>query len=249
MMDRCERCGSYVGEAGVPTSDNPPPSYHTPSTPQSNHKARTKTESAAQLPPDLPKAVNYLFVERADITGTFVIDPNLTIPAAILPPMQGKGDSQKENLKLVSNKAIQADIWLVNAHQDRLGPNAQCPALLTVTSNGWKTAGDVTIAVHRHILIPFQLDVIKYSGNVTIRLPRSFHGTLTMHNASSIVRSDAMAAQLAMLRETPTEKRYFLGDLTSWKQPGDGCTVTIKSGTSEVRVRYVDEETESERTG
>jgi hypothetical protein len=52
-----------------------------------------------------------------------------------------------------------------------------------------------------------------------------------------------MAAQLTKLRETPTEARYFLGDITAWKKPGDACLIVAEQsvfGSFEGNIGFLD---------
>jgi hypothetical protein len=96
------------------------------------------------LPPGLPKPTNYLHVERdRAIAEDFVVDPNLQIPAHLLPPSGSDGD--KKNLNLITAEAVNTGIWLIGNEQEYGDRKVKSPVLLAV-----KSGKGCTITVVRH---------------------------------------------------------------------------------------------------
>lgn len=86
--------------------------------------------------PDIPRS-NYVWIKRANsaIKGTYLIDPNLVIPEALLATRQAEADAEgatpvdgqesaRKNLLLESaHSSVNADIWIVNGPTSEDAPS------------------------------------------------------------------------------------------------------------------------------
>lgn len=63
----------------------------------------------------LPKAINFVAISKLNegVRGTYVIDPTIYVPEALLPPLEWF-ETTRKNLSLQTmNGGVQAEIWIV----------------------------------------------------------------------------------------------------------------------------------------
>jgi len=137
---------SNVTSQADPHTNDPPPSY-TPPQPAARDQTNAPPGPSA-VQPRMPNACNFLALFRPNdsIRGTYTIDPDMCIPASLLPPLgRGESENDRKNLKLEScNGLIDVEIFLLG---ERAG-------------NGVKTSRRTSI------------DVKSSNGSVSVKLVR-----------------------------------------------------------------------------
>ena len=91
---------------------------------------------------------------------------------------------------------------------------------------------------------PFSLNVFTKDGKITVLLPRSFHGPITMTSGDgSCTLSDDMLKTSTYLGVVDRTTRYFVGQYSpsSMQQVWEGDEVKVETRDGNIRLRYVDE--------
>jgi len=224
---------------------DPPPTYASSSSPPPT------------MTPELPgpvalksKPTNYLSLNRENnpIKGTYTIDPFMSIPQSLLPALES--ETVRKNLKVYAkNGSVDVDITLlVNAEKLSIDDaDRRNRATLDVGSHN----GSVNVKLRRintptsRVPIPFHLNVSSHNGAVTIGMPSTFEGLLTIHAKNGSVKlSDEITRRIAMHNEEKHTQRCFVGDISSFNDsdgdwPGDKLDVDAYNG--RVKVFFVDE--------
>lgn len=192
------------------------------------------------------------------IRGTYIVDPSLhplPVPreegglvdivkvciAALgvgVPPV---AEGERKNLYLhTQDGSVDVDVWLVG-HKDRSSKGSGKRTLLHVSSND----GSITTKVQAIDAIdPFSLNVFTKDGKITVLLPRSFHGPITMTSGDgSCTLSDDMLKTSTYLGVADRTTRYFVGQYSpsSMQQVWEGDEVKVETRDGNIRLRYVDE--------
>ncbi|KAG6331973.1 hypothetical protein ID866_7115 [Astraeus odoratus] len=184
------------------------------------------------------KPTNFLSVIEKDgpIKGTYIIDPSLQVPPASLPPPKESEPEDRNNLYLhTRNGCVDVDIWLVGRK------DSMCVDQMRTTLHLSSGDGSITAKVHSMDAIdPFYLNVFTKDGRVTVLLPRSFHGPLTLQtrDGSCTLSSDLLknSAKLSVVDRTT---RYFVGNYTpspSWE--GDELRVETWDGKIKINIFF-----------
>ncbi|KAJ7131563.1 hypothetical protein C8R43DRAFT_1024708 [Mycena crocata] len=250
-----------VNRAEVP--DDPPPAYI-----NTDSQVSVASGSEAPLPramaPTVPASVkptNFLSMSRGNgaIKGTYVIDPRLTIPQSILPPLAAdETEATRRNVFLhTSNGAIDVDVFVIGGCDTKRRVD-----MLAKTSNG-----AVTVKLHAdHGRPPIRLNAQSSNGQVTIHVPRSFRGPLTLRTRNGTIRfSDALSADLTTFNEVSGTRRCFVGDFSDWADQRDvsdvkasvdvkpplngwlGDEISVDTSNGSIKVKYDSESLEEER--
>ncbi|KAL4068435.1 hypothetical protein V8B97DRAFT_821901 [Scleroderma yunnanense] len=223
-------------------SDDIPPAY-------GDHLQDVTTANASSDPLARLKGTptNFLSVDQRNgaIKGTYIIDPSLHIHESYLPPpvKEGEGETtaERKNLYLhTMNGSVDVDVWLVG-RKNGASKTEQKRTTLDISSND----GSITAKLHAIDTIdPFTMNVFTKDGRVTVLLPRSFHGPITMMSGdgSCTLSSDMLKTSIHVGLANRTT-RYFVGDYSSSAQqvPWEGDEVKIETRDGKVRVRYIDE--------
>jgi len=236
--------GELPGEA--------PPSYYN-NTSDQNAIASASSSSTPLQPTFKSKPTNYLhlFNDNSSIKGEYVIDPGMTIPTSLLPPLSSEeSEADRKNLSLHSTHgSVNADIWLLGARAAQ--PSDSKKSTQRTTLDVGSDNGSVTARVHTiHGAEPFLLTISSKNGGVNVTLPRSFNGFLlltTRHGSVSL--ADTLSENCTHLSQVDLTRRYFVGDLSTvgdsdW--PGDEVRVEAKHG--KIRIKYVEEHTSTNDT-
>jgi len=238
---------SKASEAGVaPESFDPPPTY----TPSTSDSPSISLPSSSTQCPSLPrlKPCNLVSLTRENnsIKEDFLLDPSLHIPSGLLPPLaEGESDSTRKNLRLLSkNGSVSTEIVLLagDPATDDSRKNYRRTTLDIKSQNGSVTARIRTVEEKGRR--PIVLVAHSANGSVTVYIPRSFRGFLTIGSKNgSICFSDEVKEYLSTLSEVNSIRRCFLGDFEGWDGEsewiGDEAEVTSNNG--RVRVNYVDD--------
>ncbi|QRV82845.1 hypothetical protein RhiJN_10860 [Ceratobasidium sp. AG-Ba] len=214
---------------------------------QRDHPVSSHSNPPSTPRPDLPPRCNYLIERKANasISGTWHVDTALTIPERLLPPiteydgpwnqdvqkarkLREKEMKRREreggrtalpmvpevrpNLMLGStNGSIKGDVHVVSSD----GLTRQ----VVIVAQG--TNGAITLNVHASEQ-PLRVYATSTNGSVSVRVPMSFEGAVTMATTwGSVKISDAMKAKLTTFSTTSNTTRSFIGD---WQSSGFGST-------------------------
>ncbi|TDL24529.1 hypothetical protein BD410DRAFT_719430, partial [Rickenella mellea] len=212
--------------------ETPPP--YTPSSTSEPSSSSTLTPER-QYPP-LPRQ-NHLSISRhnASVKGTWVIDPQLQVPTAALPPL-APGVVRKNFELQADNGSINAEVWIVSPDQ---GNTDKKTAPATVHVKGCN--GNVNVQM-RH---PFRLTVTANNGGVTVAIPRSFCGPLTTITRNGWVSIDSsLAPHVTTFSEVKGTRKCFVGDFSSsnyGQEEWNGSSLEVDCHNGKIKVRYVDE--------
>jgi len=226
---------------------DPPPMYVASLPPQ--HPA-PEAQSPQTRPS--PKPTNYVCINREheSIKGHFVIDPFLNVPLPLLPPLAGgESEDDRMNVKLESKHgAIDVGISLLDDVQDPSIEEAKRkrPTTLDIKS----VHGSINVKLRTcpspsSTSIPFHLNVTNCHGSITVWLPRTFRGPMTINSKHGAVKfSDDILEHMGLCNEVDHIRRCFIGDVSLFSDEGGGWKgdeVNIQTKHSKVKVRFVDE--------
>ncbi|KAF7343858.1 hypothetical protein MSAN_01967100 [Mycena sanguinolenta] len=229
-----EQSDIIVNRATIP--DDPPPAY---ADSQKTPAAGPVNDSLAPIPlPDSVKPINFLSLSRGNtsIKGKYVIDPRIKIPQCMLPPLsEDETEATRKNVLLhTSNGSIDADVFVIGDVDFK-----QKVHMSVKTSNG-----AVVVRVHASAAPrpPMHIKARSSNGSVTLHIPRSFRGPVTIRTSNGSVRfSDSISTHLTTFSEVKKTRRCFIGDYTDWTdQPegwiGDELDLETSNGT--VKLQY-----------
>jgi len=213
--------------------------------------ASLPSSATATRPPATPKPTNYVYIKTDKaIKGHYVIDPSLSVPRYLLPPLDaGESEDDRKNVKFESIfGGVDASISLLGDAQD---PSVDEAKLKKRTSLDVKcehgsiklrlrTCSSATAAP-----MPFHLNITGCHGSVNVALPRTFQGPMTIYSSHGSVKfSDDVSERMGHRNEIDNTRRCFVGDLSLLSDDDDGWKgdeVNIRTEHSSVKVRFVDE--------
>ncbi|KAJ7078144.1 hypothetical protein B0H15DRAFT_933823 [Mycena belliarum] len=241
-----------VNRAAVP--DDPPPAYSTPpaqpkaeSAPKSEAQPlESEAQPLAETSDALPqlrtfevsadvKPTNLLSLSRRNgfVKGTYVIDPRVKIPQAMLPLLADEADGVRRDVFLhTSNGPIDADLFVFGKGR--------------VEMHLKSTNGPVTGRIHAPdpARAPIRTSVQSSKGLITLHLPRTFRGPVTVCARNGSVKfSGALQTQVTTFAEGAKTRRCFIGVFADWAE-GEawaGDEVSIESEKGSVKLQYDDE--------
>jgi len=213
--------------------------------------------------PANPKPTNYLCINRGhqSVKGHFVIDPFLTVPRSLLPPLAaGDSDDDRTNAKLESTHGlIDISISLLGDAQDPGVEEAKRNKRTTLDLKSEHGSINVklrTCPSPSSVAMPFHLNVTGSHGSINVWLPRTFRGPMTIYSKHGAVEfSDDILEQMGLRNEIDYTRRCFIGDFSLFNDEGGGWKgdeVSIKTKHGKVKVRFVDEvepETQCRKSG
>ncbi|KAJ7036703.1 hypothetical protein C8F04DRAFT_463730 [Mycena alexandri] len=228
-------------------ADDPPPAYTNDSSDNDSKSPPPPPGTAESLPPpflsvpNTAKPTNFLSLSRGNqpIKGTYVIDPRIKIPQFLLPALAAdETESTRRNAFLhTSNGSIDVALFVVGD-----GDHKQKVNVLLKSSNGSIVAKLHTSDTSTRP--PVKVCAKSSNGTVTIHLPRSFRGPVTLRTNNGTARfSDAVAADLITFTEANRTRRSFIGDFADWTdQPAEwvGDEVEVETSNGNIRLQYVD---------
>ncbi|KAJ7728427.1 hypothetical protein DFH07DRAFT_757275 [Mycena maculata] len=179
----------------------------------------------------------------ASIKGTFAVDPFLEIPAPLLAPL-APGETTRKNLLLtVENGGIDVDVHLIGEPAPAAAALVARTELHLELSGAPDNAFPLIAKIHTPTLRrpPFRVALVSANGFVSLHLPPSFHGLLTLHVGAGdlntrITLSAALGAHATILSEDSTVRAYFIGALGTARWEGDLAEVRVERG--RVRVQF-----------
>ncbi|KDQ51885.1 hypothetical protein JAAARDRAFT_163286 [Jaapia argillacea MUCL 33604] len=224
--------------------------------------AEASPSAGPSTPPPYPadaKPTNYLCITRTttSVKGTYVIDPVLIVPDAILPKLS-PGEVRK-NLKLGSTTgSVSADVYLCpGAAAPLCGTAEECDMLKKrrATLETYSVTGSVNVKVRAPSATPFHLTCKTETGSVRVRLPRSFRGPLSAKsNTGSISFSSALEPYVTTFSEVNGKRFCFIGNVeeTGWAHAPDswvGDEVHAETSTGSIKFSFADEDELSGSSG
>ncbi|KAF7430396.1 hypothetical protein PC9H_006101 [Pleurotus ostreatus] len=199
--------------------------------------------------------------KQLPIKGHFAINPFMHVPGnllASLPESENSSNqfSRKLNLRLdVQNGGIDVDIHLLgDAARAGEGGRKERAFLHLEVKDGYEQGLDkfpLVTRIHTPDLArpPFHLVANAVNGYVSLHLPNSFHGLLTVHVSAGdlekhIEIASGLMAHAVLLRETTDSRSYFIGEMGGWVKnednwEGDEIVASVEHGL--VRAQFEDE--------
>lgn len=93
--------------------------------------------------------------------------------------------------------------------------------------------------------VPFHLNMTNRNGSITIRLPRTFKGLMTIYAKNGRVKySDEVSEHMTVCTEDKHTQRRFVGDFSSFDDDDEGWTgdeLNVETHVGNVKVHFVDE--------
>lgn len=216
--------------------DAPPPAYS-----ECVQDAQIASSSSTEFqPPSQPTNFLSLILEDKPIQGCYVIDPLMQILPSLLPPLNaGETARDRKNLYLRTKDGnVDADIWLIG--QEAVTPeNGSRTTLSLISDEGSITAKINTVKV----VAPFLLDIHARDGQVTVLLPRSFHGSLFLTTRQSAKLSDDILQRSIALSTVEHTRGYYVGDISHrlFYNDCDEDELRVVSRDGRIIIRYRDE--------
>ncbi|KAF9490321.1 hypothetical protein BDN71DRAFT_1454428 [Pleurotus eryngii] len=202
-----------------------------------------------------------LLRNSSSIKGHFAINPFMHVPGnllASLPESENSSNqfSRRLNLRLdVQNGGIDVDIHLLgDAARAGEGGRKERAFLHLEVKDGYEQGLDkfpLVTRIHTPDLArpPFHLVANAVNGYVSLHLPNSFHGLLTVHVSAGdlekhIEIASGLMAHAVLLRETTDSRSYFIGEMGGWVKnednwEGDEIVASVEQGL--VRAQFEDE--------
>ncbi|KAJ7686661.1 hypothetical protein B0H17DRAFT_1204089 [Mycena rosella] len=179
----------------------------------------------------------------ASIKGTFAVNPFLDIPAQLLSPLP-PGDATRKNLLLkVENGGIDVDVHLIGEPTPNAGTAVARTELHLELCGGPDNSFPLLAKIHTPTLRrpPFRVALVSKNGFLSLHLPPSFHGLLTVCVGAGdlnnhITLSAALGAHATILSEDSTSRAYFIGALGTGRWEGDRAEIGVERG--RVRVQF-----------
>ncbi|PPQ77967.1 hypothetical protein CVT24_006141 [Panaeolus cyanescens] len=251
-------------------TDDAPPSYTmTASSSSSPSASGDYTTMGTRQPPIGVESANFVQIIRTEdsVRGTWVIDPNLVIPAAFLPPLPaGLDSSQRMNLHLESKEGcVQGEVYIKPiSHEIRSTMKRTSKILIYAMAKEDKVElriHDTPILHPGDQRLPIHLKAKSKEDNVRIYLPRSFCGPFHISTKSSdrstVVLSPAIRERLCTMSQNLKIRQGFIGrpghptqlegSLDNWD--GDMLEIEILDSWSDVKLYFDDEDTKGTQKG
>jgi len=202
--------------------------------------------------PSTRPPTNYIYMDRGDKStkGCFVIDPFLSVPRSLLPPLtadESEGDRKNVNLKSRCG-TIDVEISLMGDAQDSSVEEAWLKKRTSLDINS--DHGSINVKLRTcpspsTFPMPFHLNLTGRNSSVNIWLPRTFQGPMTIYSGhgGSVKFSDDVWQHMGMCNEIDHTRHCFIGDLLLFNDEQDwkGDEVNVKTQHGGVKVRFVDE--------
>jgi len=196
--------------------------------------------------PVLPQPCNFISIKRVNeaVKDTFVIDPSITLPPALLTPLDdGTQERDRKNIHLQSvNGSVDVSVVFVTNDDTKPGPSTKRSTIHAQSRNG-----SVTVKLSAPSVRPgIEMTATSKNGSVALYLPRSFNGFLTLSSVNgAIIFSDAVLQNLTTFSHVGATKRCFLGDFVGATLPEggewSGDELVASSTNGKIKLFYVDE--------
>ncbi|KAK0220228.1 hypothetical protein IW262DRAFT_1383449 [Armillaria fumosa] len=199
------------------------------------------SRSQATPPPRQPGNYMTIIRESGPIKQSFLIDPALSVPSGLLPPL-----TPHETEDCRNNLNIEAR-------------NGEIDADIEAMKSGWLTRFRVDIRARSDIVIHLRLpgtvspddptrpgplcvmNVYASSGNIYLLIPRKrLEGPLNITTRHNVSFSTALSKDLNIFDEKEKRRVCFIGNFSAWSEDlGDVINLEAKAG--KISVQYNDE--------
>ncbi|KAJ7624839.1 hypothetical protein FB45DRAFT_924331 [Roridomyces roridus] len=205
-----------------------PPAYDTPFPQGSSSSPPPFPTASSSSPspyypvvPDTVKPTNLLSLSRStnSVKGTYVIDPRIKIPSTLLPPLtDGETEATRRNMSIqTSTGSINVDVFVVGDGCVK----RKCALFLK------SPYGSISAKLHAAPVgarPPFTIRAESSNGSITLHLPLSFRGPLTIHTQYGSVRlASSLDAATTTFSEVDGTRRYFVGDFSDYEGEEEGA--------------------------
>ncbi|KAK0442745.1 uncharacterized protein EV420DRAFT_1070025 [Desarmillaria tabescens] len=210
-----------------PQSPPPPPPYG----------------SRSQITPPPRQPGNYMTIIRdsGPIKQEFLINPTLSVPSELLPPLTAHETENSRNNLNIEAKWGEIDVNI------------------EVMKSDWLTRCRVDIRAHGDIVIRLGLpgivspddpirpgplclmDVCASSGSIYLLIPRKrMEGPLNITSRRDVSFSSALTKDLTTFNERGKRRECFIGNFAAWSE-GMGDVINLEAKAGGVLVQYNDE--------
>ncbi|PBK67374.1 hypothetical protein ARMSODRAFT_1085921 [Armillaria solidipes] len=197
------------------TVTSPPPPY--------------RSRSQATSPPRQPGNYMTIIRESGPINESFLVDPALSVPSGLLPPLTPhETEDCRNNLNIEAKYGeIDADIESTCSDGD-IVIRLRLPG--TVSPDDLTRPGPLCV-----------MNVYTSSGNIYLLIPRKrLEGPLNVTTRRKVSFSPALSKDLNIFNEKEKRRACFIGNFSAWSEDlGDVINLEAKSG--KFSVQYNDE--------
>ncbi|EGO29123.1 hypothetical protein SERLADRAFT_456471 [Serpula lacrymans var. lacrymans S7.9] len=164
----------------------------------------------------------------------------MTLRASAQSPLNpGQLSSNRKNLSFATqNGSISAEIWLLGPRANSNTQPKQATLSLESLNGSIRTWID-----NVNGRVPVQVDARTQNGNITLHIPRSFHGYIFASAPNGdFSLSTAINAHATVLGHSHREQRYFVGDMSSVdEERWTSDELNVHSNNGRIKIGYVDE--------
>jgi len=230
VFDSPEKKSAQVPLQALPSDQDAAPPPYTSSDPSS---------SIQFVLPENTKPSNFASFSQKhkSVKGTYILDPSQEVPSDWLPPLpEGETEKTRSNFHAHSvHGSVTSDLYLLNKPilRDRK------KVLLSVSSKH----SPVSMSIHRDgPSPPFVLKASSKHASVTVKIPRSFKGSVTaIINHGRVSMSDAVSAQASVFSDVNGVKRFFVGDLNTRNEAADD-EMFLENVHGSIKISFDDED-------
>jgi len=216
------------------STENPPP--------YASASSALSSSSPGDKPPSISRC-NLLAITRKDrpIEGIYVIDPDMEVPEAMLATL--KEGEERKNLDFKtkgSYSTIDADIWIVEETKLTGAARDVKPKTTTIELQG----SHVLARIHPTTTRPFFLHAVAKGGNLTVEIPPTYRGPLTIDSKRPVHLSPALTPLVSVFSDVDDIKKCFVGNA---REDGFGSgewlgsSIDLKCKDYKVTLRLLDE--------
>ncbi|KAK0237938.1 hypothetical protein EDD85DRAFT_832385 [Armillaria nabsnona] len=199
------------------------------------------SRSQATPPPRQPGNFMTIIRDSGPIKQSFLINPTLSVPSSLLPPL-----TPHETEDCRNNLNIEAK-W------------GEIDADIEVMKSGWLTRFRVDIRAYGDIVIRLRLpdvvspddptrpgplclmDVYASSGNIYLLIPRKrLEGPMNVTTRRDVSFSPALSKDLNTFNERGKRRECFIGNFATWSD-GMGDVINLEAKAGKISVQYNDE--------
>ncbi|KAH8806634.1 hypothetical protein DL96DRAFT_1631257 [Flagelloscypha sp. PMI_526] len=203
----------------VPPKDILPP-YSVESGPSSSGSGVHSRRADFPLPENVqPCNLLHFSTGKYSMEHKFIVDPNLSIPPSLLPPLrEGETDAMRANLSLHSKHShICSEAWIVPGPSHPTHPPSSEVVRITA-----KASHHISLLLHNDAhTIPLRISCKSSHSRIKVFLPKTFVGTVNASTKHGKVHfSPAILAKGTLLGNIDKTKRIFVGDLSLYEEGG-----------------------------
>ncbi|THU91354.1 hypothetical protein K435DRAFT_727380 [Dendrothele bispora CBS 962.96] len=240
------------------TVDAPPPDYAS-----AIQTTQTQTPEPKKRAPSSSQADNYISIIQpvGPIECTYVLDPFLHVPQALLPPLSyGETEWMRKNLALNGKLGtINADITLHRSEGPQDGDAAVMEGRIQkkrINMEAQTSVGTINFKLRESPpskkCLPFSLSCSAHIGSIVLFIPRSFRGFVDVHATIGQVNlTPGVAERARWIGSRLGKRRCFVGDFRALAESQNGIEendskwtgdeVDLQTWVGSIEIAYIDE--------